>query len=93
LAGEDIRRIPSKGWAAMIRKIYEVDPTACPKCGGRGKCGLLLIGATFEGSLWSLTPLRGRSYTYGMKRRGDSLSKGEFATPRKKDIPNMKVTR
>jgi len=37
LVEEDIRGIPSKGWAAMIRKIYEVDPLACPKCGGRMK--------------------------------------------------------
>jgi hypothetical protein len=31
------RRIPSKGWAEMIRKVYEVDPMACPKCGRRMK--------------------------------------------------------
>ena len=32
---EDVlRRLPSKGWAAMIRKVYEVDPLLCPKCGG-----------------------------------------------------------
>jgi hypothetical protein len=29
------RRIPSKGWAEMIRKVYEVDPLLCSKCGGR----------------------------------------------------------
>jgi len=34
---EDLKRIPSKGWAAMIRKVYEVDPMLCPKCGGRMK--------------------------------------------------------
>jgi len=28
------RRLPSKGWAAMIRKVYEIDPIVCPKCGG-----------------------------------------------------------
>jgi len=27
--------LPSKGWSAMIRKFYEVDPMLCPKCGGR----------------------------------------------------------
>ena len=32
---EEPKHIPSKGWAAMIRKVYEVDPMACPKCGGR----------------------------------------------------------
>jgi hypothetical protein len=26
--------IPSKGWAEMIRKVCEVDPMLCPKCGG-----------------------------------------------------------
>ena len=34
---EEPRRLPSKGWAAMIRKVYEVDPMLCPKCGGRMK--------------------------------------------------------
>jgi hypothetical protein len=34
---EELRRIPSKGWAAIIRKVYEVDPMLCPKCGGAMK--------------------------------------------------------
>ena len=32
--GDRINFHPSKGWAAMIRKVYEVDPMTCPKCGG-----------------------------------------------------------
>ena len=32
-----LRRLPAKGWAEMIRKVYEVDPMTCPKCGGRMK--------------------------------------------------------
>ena len=35
MAEEELRRILSKGWAAMIRKVYEVDPMVCSKCGGR----------------------------------------------------------
>jgi len=31
---EELRPIPSKGWAEMIRKVYEVDPLTCVKCGG-----------------------------------------------------------
>ena len=27
--------MPSKGWAEMIRKVYEVDPLLCPTCGGQ----------------------------------------------------------
>lgn len=27
--------VPSKGWAEMIRKVYEVDPLLCPRCGGK----------------------------------------------------------
>jgi len=27
----------SKGWAEMIRKVHEVDPMICPRCGGRTK--------------------------------------------------------
>jgi hypothetical protein len=34
---EELRRLPSKGWAEMIRKVYEVDPMACPQCGGTVK--------------------------------------------------------
>ena len=34
---EELRPIPSKGWAKMIRKVYEVDPLVCPQCGGRMK--------------------------------------------------------
>ena len=29
--------MPSKGWAEMIRKVYEVDPMICPRCGGKMK--------------------------------------------------------
>ena len=27
--------LPSKGWAEMIRKVYEVHPLCCPSCGGQ----------------------------------------------------------
>jgi len=27
--------VPSKGWAEMIRKVYEVNPLYCPSCGGQ----------------------------------------------------------
>jgi hypothetical protein len=27
--------VPSKGWAEMIRKVYEGDPLLCPSCGGQ----------------------------------------------------------
>jgi hypothetical protein len=30
---EDLKRIPSQCLAEMIRKVYEVDPMLCPKCG------------------------------------------------------------
>ena len=29
MAEEELRPIPSKGWAEMIRKVYEVDPMVC----------------------------------------------------------------
>jgi hypothetical protein len=38
MAAEDIRSIPSKGWAEMIRKVCEVDLMVCPKCGGLFPC-------------------------------------------------------
>jgi hypothetical protein len=27
--------LPQKGWAELIKKVFEVDPLICPKCGGR----------------------------------------------------------
>jgi ribosomal protein S27E len=32
---EELPRVSSKGWAEMIRKVYEVDPLICPRCGGK----------------------------------------------------------
>ena len=34
---DDPAYVPSKGWAEMIRKVYEVDPLICPSCGGQMK--------------------------------------------------------
>jgi hypothetical protein len=34
---EEVRHVPSKGWAEMIKKVYEVDPLLCPQCGGEMK--------------------------------------------------------
>jgi hypothetical protein len=30
---EEPESVSSKGWAEMIRKVYEVDPLICPRCG------------------------------------------------------------
>jgi len=37
IAEDELRPVPSKGWAEMIRKVYEVDPMLCPQCGGQMK--------------------------------------------------------
>jgi len=34
---DDPTFVPSKGWAEMIRKVYEIDPLLCPTCGGQMK--------------------------------------------------------
>ena len=34
---EECPRSPRRGWAAMIRKVYEVDPLTCSQCGGQMK--------------------------------------------------------
>jgi hypothetical protein len=34
---EEYPKIPRRGWAEMIRKVYEVDPLVCSKCGGTMK--------------------------------------------------------
>ena len=33
--------VPSKGWAEMIRKVYEVDPLRCPHVEARCRLSLL----------------------------------------------------
>jgi hypothetical protein len=40
---DELRRVPSRGWAAMIRKVYEVDPMTCPRCRGQMKVISFLI--------------------------------------------------
>ena len=61
---EELKPVPSKGWAAlirkphigrrsaaMIRKVYEVDPMVCPKCGN-----LVVLMASMRAALqysWS----------------------------------------
>ena len=37
IAEDELQPLPSKGWAEMIRKVYEVDPLICPPCGGAMK--------------------------------------------------------
>jgi hypothetical protein len=34
---EEIQRLPAKGWAEMIHKVYEVDPMVWPQCEGQMK--------------------------------------------------------
>ena len=34
---DELNYVPSKGWAEMIRRVYEVDPLLCPSCGCRMK--------------------------------------------------------
>jgi len=31
---DEVSFTPSRGWAEMIKKVYEIDPLVCPKCGG-----------------------------------------------------------
>lgn len=31
---DEISWPPSRGWAEMIKKVYEINPLICPKCGG-----------------------------------------------------------
>jgi hypothetical protein len=37
MAEEQVQPAPSKGWAEMIRKVYEIDTMVCPECGGTMK--------------------------------------------------------
>jgi hypothetical protein len=35
ITDDDPTYVPAKGWAEMIRKVYEIDPLLCPSCGGK----------------------------------------------------------
>jgi hypothetical protein len=37
-AESQARRAAKIAWAKMIRKVYEVDPLACPECASRAAC-------------------------------------------------------
>jgi hypothetical protein len=37
MAEDKLRPVPAKGWAEMVRKVYEVDPLLCPHCGATMK--------------------------------------------------------
>jgi len=37
IIAEETPFVPSRGWAEMIRKVYEVDPLICPHCHGQMK--------------------------------------------------------
>ena len=50
----------SQTWAMLIKRVYEVDPLACPKCGGTMKVLAFIEppqGAVIEKILASLRPL------------------------------------
>ncbi|MBA7637152.1 hypothetical protein ES703_44787 [subsurface metagenome] len=32
-----MRTVPRKGWAEMIKRVYEIGPLQCPKCHGQIK--------------------------------------------------------
>ncbi len=34
VSGQQPRRIPSKKWRELIKKVWEADPLLCPQCGG-----------------------------------------------------------
>ena len=35
--GESITSRASQTWAMLIKRVYEIDPLECPKCGGEMK--------------------------------------------------------
>jgi hypothetical protein len=37
MSEEEFKRVPSKGWSPKIRKVCEIDPMVCPKCGRQMK--------------------------------------------------------
>ena len=42
-----VRRIPSKGWAKMIRKVFEVGPVFCPEMRAT-----IIVIACLRATLW-----------------------------------------
>ncbi len=50
---EECPRIPRRGWAEMIRKVYEVDPLLC--LNAAAKCALSLFSPIMPSSIESST--------------------------------------
>ena len=85
---EELRRLPSKGWAALIQKphiglrsaaiilkVYEVDPMICSKCGGRMKVVAFLTEVALMASMRAAVPCFYRSRpTGGRRERGILLN-------------------
>lgn len=85
---EDERLICECGCRIEVRRVLpEVDPLACPDCGGRGRFGALVDGVRPDGSHWGgvremecrdcggsgkLT-LEQAAQRRAMKKRGDAL--------------------
>jgi hypothetical protein len=42
-SGEEESRKASRSWAMLIKRVYEVDPLECPKCGGKMKVVSFII--------------------------------------------------
>ncbi len=64
------RRLPSKKWRELIKKIWEVDPFACPRCGSEMTESLSLSKGAWSHSL-TIIRLSKRScvtWTYGRNK-------------------------
>jgi hypothetical protein len=48
---EEDGKIPRRGWAEMIRKVYETDPLLCPECGGQMRIISFLTDYAVVGSV------------------------------------------
>lgn len=65
-----------RSWARLLKKIYEVDPWACPQCGGEFASDRLILRekhllpdpAIVEMGLWQL-PEMTTTYPHGIKYR------------------------
>jgi hypothetical protein len=59
---EELRPLPSKGWAEMIRKVYEVDPLLCRRCGGKMRIIAFLTDYAVVDRIINLISRKGNYY-------------------------------
>jgi hypothetical protein len=74
------RRVPSKTWRELIKKIWEVDPLSCPRCGDEMRVISLIHEPAVIRKVSSVTWGYGSSTTTLMRAKSKPLRAGRLSS-------------